>query len=96
MCISRCTGYRPILDAFKCFASHHNSNDKGKVMIFKLYNLSVLKTCPSTGLPCDCSYVADHGHQNENRENEFNKDLIFPPELKRRKLTYLEIKGNVV
>ncbi|KAG8062933.1 hypothetical protein GUJ93_ZPchr0003g17317 [Zizania palustris] len=104
--LCRCTGYRPIIDAFRAFAKTDDS----------LYTNSSLKNadgrpiCPSTGKTCSCG---DETNINANEcslfppmksyspcsYNEINgnayseKELIFPPELQLRKVTSLKLNG---
>ncbi|XP_046687709.1 xanthine dehydrogenase-like isoform X2 [Homalodisca vitripennis] len=46
--ICRCTGYRPILDAFKSFASDRSSELEKKVADIE----DLLKVCPKSGIVC--------------------------------------------
>ncbi|XP_072742748.1 uncharacterized protein [Anoplolepis gracilipes] len=48
--ICRCTGYRPILDAFKGYAS--DASPAMKKDIRDIEELYQIKTCPRNGLPC--------------------------------------------
>ncbi|XP_032686991.1 indole-3-acetaldehyde oxidase-like isoform X2 [Odontomachus brunneus] len=48
--ICRCTGYRPILEAFKGFAS--DAPESLKKDIRDIEDLYQIKTCPKDGLPC--------------------------------------------
>ncbi|MCO5599282.1 hypothetical protein L7F22_053383 [Adiantum nelumboides] len=58
--LCRCTGYRPILDAFRVFAKTDDSvysseacNESVSNASFKAENGT--RICPSTGRPCDCN-----------------------------------------
>ncbi|XP_039304286.1 xanthine dehydrogenase 1 isoform X2 [Solenopsis invicta] len=53
--ICRCTGYRPILDAFKGFAS--DSTPQLAKDIRDIEEIYKVKTCPKNGMPCrnDCA-----------------------------------------
>lgn len=106
--LCRCTGYRPIVDAFRVFAK---TND----LLYTNHSLNKPKEdefiCPSTGKPCSCGTKAaiDEGptKQSSGCSNGHtplsyseidgsaytNKELIFPPELLLRKLTYLNLTG---
>ncbi|KAL9261556.1 Xanthine dehydrogenase 1-like protein [Drosera capensis] len=106
--LCRCTGYRPILDAFRVFAKtddtlytgqHKVGQDNGKFI------------CPSTGKPCSCGTKSDQNGrtttQNGASDHQYepvsyseiegsrysDKELIFPPELLRRKPTSLSLTG---
>eukprot|EP01025_Chloroclados_australasicus_P046435 TRINITY_DN5123_c0_g1_i6.p1 TRINITY_DN5123_c0_g1~~TRINITY_DN5123_c0_g1_i6.p1 ORF type:complete len:1400 (-),score=162.31 TRINITY_DN5123_c0_g1_i6:601-4416(-) len=112
--LCRCTGYRPILDAFRVFSKEARSAYVNDIVIPNgtvLPNLAQQngnqeqdevqvkgKVCPSSGLPCDCSEskcemngVCEHGNQ---QENQYTAEPIFPPELKNRKPTSLELPGQ--
>ncbi|KAL8055486.1 hypothetical protein ABFS82_04G058300 [Erythranthe guttata] len=105
--LCRCTGYRPIVDAFRVFARTDDA-------LYTKNESSALSTnefvCPSTGKPCSCGMnIKD---ENENKEiscgenlkpisnSDINgaayteKELIFPPELLLRKLTNLFLNGS--
>ncbi|CAL5426156.1 unnamed protein product [Camellia sinensis] len=107
--LCRCTGYRPIVDAFQVFAK---TND------MLCTNVSLSSTargefvCPSTGKPCSCgSETVCRDDTNEQKtacgeryepisyseidgKTYTNKELIFPFELLLRKLTYLSLNGS--
>ena len=60
---SRCTGYRPILDAFRSFARAYSKEacqgmnggkDEGECLHDKNESENERKLCPGTGLPCSC------------------------------------------
>ncbi|KAL7174122.1 hypothetical protein ACSBR2_033390 [Camellia fascicularis] len=107
--LCRCTGYRPIVDAFQVFAK---TND----MLYTDASLSSTSrgefVCPSTGKPCSCgseTVCKDDTNEQKTACGEryepisyseidgkmyTNKELIFPSELLLRKLTYLSLKGS--
>lgn len=106
--LCRCTGYRPIIDAFRVFAktndalysSESTGSSPGGEFI-----------CPSSGKPCSC------GSRSVNKDTSVKetiacrntyspvsfseidgssyheKELIFPPELLLRKLAPLKLNG---
>ncbi|XP_059665245.1 xanthine dehydrogenase 1-like isoform X2 [Cornus florida] len=106
--LCRCTGYRPIVDAFRVFAKTNN-------MLYVDESPMNLPrgefVCPSTGKPCSCgskiackedSIMESVACGNAHRPVSYNdtdgsayttKELIFPPELLLRKLTYLNLSG---
>nr|XP_043631064.1 xanthine dehydrogenase 1-like [Erigeron canadensis] len=105
--LCRCTGYRPILDAFRVFSK---SNDllytSGTVSSHEPKDGEFI--CPSTGEPCSCGPNNETIKQADVCQNEYkpvsyneidgssytNKELIFPPQLIRRKPSYLSLNGS--
>ncbi|KAK7317125.1 hypothetical protein RJT34_01097 [Clitoria ternatea] len=102
--LCRCTGYRPILDAFRVFAKTSD------ILYTGVSSLSLQEggksVCPSTGKPCSCNLnnandkcvVGDNRYQptsyNEIDGTEYTeKELIFPPELLLRMPTTLNLTG---
>lgn len=106
--LCRCTGYRPIVDAFRVFAKTDDT----------LYTRASSESmsaggfiCPSTGQPCSCgaNTVENSGcvslpvvSENRHRPFSYNeidgssygdKELIFPPELCLRKTLSLNLSG---
>ncbi|XP_047317867.1 xanthine dehydrogenase 1-like [Impatiens glandulifera] len=94
--LCRCTGYRPIIEAFRVFAKTDN---------LPYTNTSPQKVptegfiCPSTGQPCSCksenSAKTQHPitHSKIDGSMYTDKELIFPPELLMRKLMCLNLSG---
>ncbi|KAL8465182.1 hypothetical protein ACS0TY_034614 [Phlomoides rotata] len=101
--LCRCTGYRPIIDAFRVFArtddalyTHGSSGLSSGEFV-----------CPSTGKPCSCglNLKGDKECTNEGdilkpiSYSDFDgaayteKELIFPPELLLRKSANLCLNG---
>ncbi|GJU77033.1 xanthine dehydrogenase 1-like protein [Tanacetum coccineum] len=106
--LCRCTGYRPILDAFRVFAK---SNDllytSGSVPSSEPKDGEFI--CPSTGKPCSCGPNKEttsdktkicHDSIKPVSYNEIdgssytNKEHIFPPQLLLRKSSYLSLNGS--
>lgn len=105
--LCRCTGYRPIVDAFRVFAKTDDS-----LYVNCLSNpTGVNFLCPSTGKPCSCG-LGNSSDNDKLRESAYcapkfmpisyndmdgsiytDKELIFPPELMLRKLTSLTLNG---
>ncbi|XP_021638354.2 xanthine dehydrogenase 1 isoform X2 [Hevea brasiliensis] len=106
--LCRCTGYRPIVDAFRVFAK---SNDALYTGNSTLNNQGGEFVCLSTGKPCSCKSQTVIGPGNHKQSigcgdgfepisySEVNgstytdKELIFPPELFLRKLNPLRLSG---
>ncbi|XVE78883.1 hypothetical protein DITRI_Ditri14bG0013900 [Diplodiscus trichospermus] len=105
--LCRCTGYRPIVDAFRVFAK---TNDALYTDISSLSLQEGEFVCPSTGKPCSCrsktvNDIETNGQSicctrykpvsySEVDGSTFtDKELIFPPELLLRKLTPLSLSG---
>lgn len=105
--LCRCTGYRPIIDAFRVFARTDDA--------LYTHGSSGLSdgnfVCPSTGKPCSCRQNIKDDKGTTERSicngNMFkpisysdtdgaaytHKELIFPPELLMRKTTALCLSG---
>ncbi|GMY16295.1 xanthine dehydrogenase 1-like isoform X1 [Fagus crenata] len=106
--LCRCTGYRPIADAFRVFAK---TNDILYTDISSLSHQEGDSVCPSTGMPCSCGSKSLCGRDTTKQSvtcgdryesvsySEIDgsryteKELIFPPELLLRKSTYLNLSG---
>ncbi|KAJ3673000.1 hypothetical protein LUZ60_006374 [Juncus effusus] len=96
--LCRCTGYRPIIDAFRIFAKTDNS-------IYCNYSQKDSKNgefiCPSTGKPCSCGEKTEVkcGKIEPILYNEIDgskyhdRELIFPPELVKRTNLPLKLRG---
>ncbi|KAK4419558.1 Xanthine dehydrogenase 1 [Sesamum alatum] len=106
--LCRCTGYRPIVDAFRVFARTNDSlytNESSGLSSSEF-------VCPSTGKPCSCGLNIKDDKEISNRSiycgdvlkpisysdtegaTYTDKELIFPPELLLRKLTNLCLNGS--
>ncbi|XP_022753583.1 xanthine dehydrogenase 1-like isoform X5 [Durio zibethinus] len=105
--LCRCTGYRPIVDAFRVFAKTSD------VLYADISSLSLQEdefVCPSTGKPCSCGSktvndIDTNGqiicsasykpisYSEIDGSTYTDKELIFPPELLLRKLTPLNLSG---
>ncbi|CAK9818034.1 Indole-3-acetaldehyde oxidase [Anthophora plagiata] len=102
--ICRCTGYRPILDTFKSYAS-----DAPKEMVEDIHAIEELfkiQTCPKNSLPCqnDCNGCHALSQTTENKINmkldgsEFHKvlsvDDLFTVFEKNPNVNYILHGGN--
>lgn len=106
--LCRCTGYRPIVEAFRVFAK---TNDTPYIDISSLSREGGEFVCPSTGKPCSCGLKSESscttlesGTCDDERyepvsyseidgSSYTDKEFIFPPELLLRKSTYLSLTG---
>lgn len=107
--LCRCTGYRPILDAFRPFTKSDPSiyTEETLVAAQKEFPMnrnnqgaitgSSVKVCPSSGLPCDCKAVLPDNGQCDRSTFGPNHGVepIFPPELKKRTYRELSFAGPV-
>ncbi|XP_021645492.2 xanthine dehydrogenase 1 isoform X2 [Hevea brasiliensis] len=106
--LCRCTGYRPIVDAFQVFAKSNDALYTDKSTL----NLKGDEfVCPLTGKPCSCksqTVVGPGNHKHNtgcgdgfepisysevNGSTYTDKELIFPPELLLMKLDPLSLSG---
>ncbi|KAK6164152.1 hypothetical protein DH2020_001016 [Rehmannia glutinosa] len=102
--LCRCTGYRPIVDAFRVFARTNDAlytNESSGLSNSEF-------VCPSTGKPCSCGLNINYDKKTTCNGDimkpiSYNaidgaaytdKELIFPPELLLRKLTNLCLNGS--
>lgn len=104
--LCRCTGYRPIIDAFRVFAKTNN------LLYTDMSSLSLQEgqyICPSTGKPCSCGSKTESNNASTTGRGMAciepvsyseiegstytDKELIFPPELVRRKSNSLTLSG---
>ncbi|KAI4386257.1 hypothetical protein MLD38_004203 [Melastoma candidum] len=99
--LCRCTGYRPIFDAFRVFAKTNDSLYGPKESSSAAVGSEFV--CPSTGRPCSCRSTENGpclqkyepvSYSDVDGNLFLEKELIFPPELLLRKPTYLSLKGN--
>ncbi|CAH9134610.1 unnamed protein product [Cuscuta epithymum] len=104
--LCRCTGYRPIMDAFRVFSK---TNDAMYTNGLSGGDSEFL--CPSTGKPCSCGSKDGSDEQNSKHTSDgcglrpisyseidgtayTKKELIFPPELLLRKMSSLRLCGS--
>ncbi|XP_022545301.2 xanthine dehydrogenase 1 isoform X2 [Brassica napus] len=99
--LCRCTGYRPIVDAFRVFAKSDDALYSGASSLSSVEDGSTI--CPSTGKPCSCGSKAANCNEDRIQSISYSdidgakyteKELIFPPELLLRKLSPLKLRGN--
>ncbi|XP_020244475.1 xanthine dehydrogenase-like isoform X1 [Asparagus officinalis] len=94
--LCRCTGYRPIVDAFRVFAK---SNDSSYTNSFQESETISNGTfiCPSSGKPCSCGGETINNIRVKYNETDGSlyseKELIFPPELILRDDISLNLQG---
>ncbi|XP_042004114.1 xanthine dehydrogenase 1-like isoform X2 [Salvia splendens] len=106
--LCRCTGYRPIIDAFRVFAR----TDDALYTIQSSGLSSSEFVCPSTGKPCSCGQnikdavvtttisscssdiLKPISYSDTDGAAYTSKELIFPPELLMRKSTALYLTGS--
>lgn len=109
--LCRCTGYRPILDAFRVFANTDSAPYTKETLEANGCSVPTINSgksngvCPSTGKPCDCRKTGTVSHENGGHKNESenhkngNKgtsgEPIFPLELKTRKSLPLSLNGQM-
>lgn len=104
--LCRCTGYRPIIDAFRVFAKTDST------LYTDISSISLREgefLCPSTGKPCSCgskteknntctggkgmASVEPVSYSEIEGSTYTEKELIFPPELVLRKSNALNLSG---
>ncbi|CAF2034731.1 BnaA09g00610D [Brassica napus] len=91
--LCRCTGYRPIVDAFRVFAKTNDALYSGLSSLSLQDGSSI---CPSTGKPCSCGdgRFQPISYSDTDGAKYTEKELIFPPELLLRKLAPLKLRGD--
>uniref|UniRef100_A0A7N0RHR8 xanthine dehydrogenase n=1 Tax=Kalanchoe fedtschenkoi TaxID=63787 RepID=A0A7N0RHR8_KALFE len=105
--LCRCTGYRPIVDAFQVFAKTDDALYTGA----SSPNSNGEFICPSTGKPCSCGSESRQAKETDERSTQCvkkhviksytdidgstysDKEHIFPPELVLRKPYTLKLSG---
>ncbi|XP_037034825.1 indole-3-acetaldehyde oxidase-like isoform X2 [Bradysia coprophila] len=93
--ICRCTGYRPILDAFKSLAV--DADEKLVAACTDIEDLT--KVCPKTGSPCagSCHKVPVHLNLNDNQREwhkVFDLQSLFDVLSKSGNKPYMLVAGN--
>ncbi|KAF3563699.1 hypothetical protein DY000_02010857 [Brassica cretica] len=91
--LCRCTGYRPIIDAFRVFAKTDDALYSGLSSLSLQDGSSI---CPSTGKPCSCGdgRFQPLSYSETDGAKYTEKELIFPPELLLRELAFLKLRGD--
>ncbi|XP_013611862.1 PREDICTED: xanthine dehydrogenase 1-like [Brassica oleracea var. oleracea] len=91
--LCRCTGYRPIIDAFRVFAKTDDALYSGLSSLSLQDGSSI---CPSTGKPCSCGdgIFQPISYSETDGAKYAEKELIFPPELLLRELASLKLRGD--
>ncbi|KAG2278957.1 hypothetical protein Bca52824_061512 [Brassica carinata] len=91
--LCRCTGYRPIIDAFRVFAKTDDALYSGLSSLSLQDGSSI---CPSTGKPCSCGdgRFQPLSYSETDGAKYTEKELIFPPELLLRELAPLKLRGD--
>lgn len=92
--LCRCTGYRPILDAFRPFAAMYTNGSVESGMNESTRGTSDSPVCPTTGRPCDCKQGKSAGHCTPCQD--VIGELITPPEVIRNQPKDLCVMGGAV